>query len=323
MSRRARIAFVVVALAVAAGWALPGSAAAHAYLVRTVPAASVTLDRAPANVRLTFDEAVEPKFAIVSVTDASGRQQTTGPPQRSAADPDTLVTPLEPNLPQGWYLVYWRAISVDGHPVSGAFTFAIGPNPGPAPQFPIPKISATAKSPKLIASRWVMFLCVMAAIGLFVLRFLIARPMRRAGGTASSCARLSIAFVVATVAGPDRDPGLPRHLDRRRLAARRVRLRRAVPVVPGDGVRARLRRPVRLFRAVQRRELDRAVGRSLGRGATVGGGVAGDDRGDARRRGRAGDPRHGRSRRPAAAARRFDRARLGPPDLPARSGSAG
>ncbi len=203
MSRRARIAFVVIALAVAAGWALPGSAAAHAYLVRTVPAASVTLSRAPANVRLTFDEAVEPKFAIVSVTDASGQQQTTGSPQRSAADPDTLVTPLEPHLPQGWYLVYWRAISVDGHPVSGAFTFAIGPNPGPAPQFPVPKISATAKSPKLIASRWVMFLCVMAAIGLFVLRFLIARPMRRAGGAGSdsSLRGLSIAFVVATVLG--------------------------------------------------------------------------------------------------------------------------
>ena len=37
--------------------------------------------------------------------------------------------------PEGWYLVYWRVISVDGHPVRGAFTFAVGPNPGPQPQF--------------------------------------------------------------------------------------------------------------------------------------------------------------------------------------------
>ena len=52
---------------------------------------------------------------------------------RSPANPDTLVVPLRPHLPEGWYLVYWRAISVDGHPVQGAFTFAVGPNPGPHP----------------------------------------------------------------------------------------------------------------------------------------------------------------------------------------------
>ena len=45
---------------------------------------------------------------------------------RSAVNPDTLIVPLRPHLPEGWYLVYWRAISVDGHPVEGAFAFAIG-----------------------------------------------------------------------------------------------------------------------------------------------------------------------------------------------------
>ena len=49
--------------------------------------------------------------------------------------------PLRPRLPEGWYLIYWRAISVDGHPVQGAFTYAVGPNPGPAPQFSVPSIA--------------------------------------------------------------------------------------------------------------------------------------------------------------------------------------
>ena len=89
----------------------------------------------PPNVQLTYDEAVEPRFAIISVTNAAGRQETTGPVHRSPANPDTLVVPLRPHLPEGWYLIYWRAISVDGHPVQGAFTYAVGPNPGPAPQF--------------------------------------------------------------------------------------------------------------------------------------------------------------------------------------------
>ena len=69
---------------------------------------------------------------------------------RSPANPDTLVVPLRPHLPEGWYLVYWRAISVDGHPVQGAFTFAVGPNPGPAPQFVIPHISQTATTTPLL-----------------------------------------------------------------------------------------------------------------------------------------------------------------------------
>src|SRR5207302_126185 len=139
--------------ALAAAAAFPSIASAHAYLVRTSPVASGVLDRPPSQVALTYDEAVEPQFAIISVTDASGRQQTTGPVQRSPANPDTLVVPLRPGLPQGWYLIYWRAISVDGHPVQSAFTYAVGPDPGPAPQFPVPNVSGSAKSMHLIIAR--------------------------------------------------------------------------------------------------------------------------------------------------------------------------
>lgn len=174
--------------AAAAALALPGAASAHAYLVKTVPAASGVLNRPPTTVSLTYDEAVEPRFAIISVTSASGTQVTTGPVQRSPADPDTLVVPLRPDLPEGWYLIYWRAISVDGHPVQGAFTYAIGPNPGPAPQFAIPSIGGSATSPQPLIARTVMFLAVMISIGLFFLRFVVARAVfRRWRGPA--CAR--------------------------------------------------------------------------------------------------------------------------------------
>ncbi len=180
VSRAIRTAAVaLVAAAVAAGVALPAIADAHAYLVKTVPAASVVLNAPPPNIQLTYDEAVEPRFAIISVTDVGGHQETTGPVHRSPSNPDTLVVPLRPNLPEGWYLIYWRAISVDGHPVNGAFTYAVGPNPGPAPQFQVPSISATATTPGLLITRWAMFVFVMAAIGLFVLRLLIARPLVR------------------------------------------------------------------------------------------------------------------------------------------------
>ena len=188
---RGRVA--VVSAAAVAALALPAAAWAHAALLRTVPSPSGTVDTPPKEVRLTYSEAVEPRFAIVSVTDVNANHETAGPPRRSATDPDTLVVPLK-KIGQGWYLVYWRVISVDGHPVRGAFTFAVGPNAGPAPQFVIPSISETAATPHLVVARWLMFLSVMAAIGLFVLRIAIARPVvRRVRGTRLRA--LTIAFV--------------------------------------------------------------------------------------------------------------------------------
>jgi copper transport protein len=177
MRARGRIVCVLAAAVMFA--VAPSAASAHAYLVNTVPAASQVLNAPPQSIQLTYDEAVEPRFAIISVTNAHGQQETTGPVSRSPANPDTLVVPLRPHLSEGWYLLYWRAISVDGHPVSGAFTYAVGPNPGPAPQFKVPSISATATTPQLLVARWVMFVVVMGAIGLVVLRLLVARPVVR------------------------------------------------------------------------------------------------------------------------------------------------
>ncbi len=191
MSRTGTVALAAVVTALV----LPGAAWAHAALLRTIPSASQTVNTPPKELRLTYSEAVEPRFAIVSVTDAEAHQQTAGPPRRSATDADTLVVPLK-KLDEGWYLVWWRVISADGHPVRGAFTFAVGPNPGPAPQFVIPSISETAATPRLIVARWIAFLSVMAAIGLFVLRMAVARPLvRRVSGTRLRA--VSIAFVVA------------------------------------------------------------------------------------------------------------------------------
>ena len=187
---------VALIAAVAGALALPATAWAHAALLHTVPQASGTVNTPPRQVALTYSEAVEPRFAIVSVTDAAGKQETTASPRRSPSDPDTLLVPLRV-IPEGWYLVYWRAISVDGHPVRGAFTFAVGPNAGPIPQFTVPSISETAATPRLLIARWLVFLSVMVAIGLVALRLAIARPVvRRAGGV--SLRAVTVAFAVSS-----------------------------------------------------------------------------------------------------------------------------
>jgi copper transport protein len=192
-------AVLIILAAAVASLALPAVAWAHAALLQTTPVASRIVNTPPKQVLLRYSEAVEPRFAIVSVTNAAGDKQTAGAPSRSPANADTLVIPLK-QLSEGWYLVYWRVISVDGHPVRGAFTFAVGPNAGPAPQFVIPSISETAATPRLVTARWLAFLSIMAAIGLFVLRIAVARPLvARVSGT--RLRSVTIAFGAAAVVG--------------------------------------------------------------------------------------------------------------------------
>ena len=187
--------FLILLAVAAVSLAVPAAAWAHAALLQTTPVASRIVNAPPSQVVMRFSEPVEPRFAVVSVTDPAARRVTAGAPRRSPTDQDTLVVPLQ-RLGEGWYLVWWRVISVDGHPVRGAFTFAVGPNPGPAPQFVIPSTSETAATPRLVTARWIAFLATMAAMGIFVLRMLVARPLVvRVSGTRLRW--VSIAFGVA------------------------------------------------------------------------------------------------------------------------------
>lgn len=176
--------------------ALPAAASGHATLVRTTPGSSGVVNAPPTTVTLEFSEPVEARFASVSVTDAPGNQLRDG---RPTAEGNTLTVPIKP-IAAGWYLVYWRVVSTDGHPIRGAFTFAVGPNPGPSPEFKIPSISETAATPELVTARWIVLLAAMAAIGLFALRLLTARPARDLRGVTKAFGAASVvALVVAPV----------------------------------------------------------------------------------------------------------------------------
>ena len=193
------VAFVV-ALAV------PALAQGHATLLATQPQASGVLSQPPTQVRLTYSERIEPRFAVISVTDAGGNQEIAGSPARAADDENSIFVPVKA-LSQGWYLVWWRVISADGHPVRGAFTFAVGPSPGPPPQFVIPSLGESAATPSLVGSRWVLLLAMLGAIGLLAFRGVIARPLQVTGGneralqgvTTAAAVALGVALVAAPV----------------------------------------------------------------------------------------------------------------------------
>jgi copper transport protein len=56
----------------------------------------------------------------------------------------------------------------------------------------IPSLSETAATTKLVVARWISFLAFMSAIGLFVLRVVVTRPLR------APPRALTVAFGIAT-----------------------------------------------------------------------------------------------------------------------------
>lgn len=99
-------------------------AAAHASLVGTSPVAGAILDDQPAEVTLTFSEPVGTSLGRITVVDPDGKPASRGKPvQRKGTEAGIR---LKDGLRQGTYLVSYRVISADGHPISGGFTFSIG-----------------------------------------------------------------------------------------------------------------------------------------------------------------------------------------------------
>jgi copper transport protein len=116
---------LVLLLAVASVLMLPAAPAqAHAVLLETAPPAATVLEKAPEAVTLRFNEPVSAALGGVRVLDADGERVEAGRVSRSP-DGTTLSVPLE-NVDDGPYVVAWRVISADSHPLRGAFVFRVG-----------------------------------------------------------------------------------------------------------------------------------------------------------------------------------------------------
>lgn len=99
---------------------------AHANLVGTSPANGAELDEPPAEVRLRFSERVTVTEDGVTLRDSDGATIDTGPAALDPNDPTTIVLDVPSDLPQGSYVVSFRAVSADSHPVAGALSFGVG-----------------------------------------------------------------------------------------------------------------------------------------------------------------------------------------------------
>ena len=106
MQRAARLIVLFACAALAA----PAVAAAHANLVRSIPADRAVLAQAPARVVVRFDDEVRVAPGNAAVRNGDG--SILG--GRPAAHGKTLVLPLRARLENGDYSVRWSAVSSDG-----------------------------------------------------------------------------------------------------------------------------------------------------------------------------------------------------------------
>ncbi|MCF6743503.1 copper resistance protein CopC [Blastococcus sp. KM273128] len=123
MRRSALLLLLLVAGWLGAGIGTAGPAAAHATLVGTTPGEGARVEAAPDEVTLQFTEGVSLGAGYARVLGADQQRVDAG---SASVDGDVVTIPLRGDLPDGGYLVTYRVISADSHPVSGAFSFAVG-----------------------------------------------------------------------------------------------------------------------------------------------------------------------------------------------------
>jgi copper transport protein len=140
-----------------------GSASAHAGLISTDPPSGANLATAPNHVSFTFSEHVSLVRDGIRLVDGKGTSTTLDGATVAGA---TVRAPL-PKIGDGAYIVVYRVISADTHPVSGSVAFSVGPmTPGmamPAP-YEVPKPSTGVRATSAI-ERWVSYAGAVGVIG--------------------------------------------------------------------------------------------------------------------------------------------------------------
>ncbi|WP_018348146.1 copper resistance CopC/CopD family protein [Longispora albida] len=100
-----------------------GPASAHAALLRTDPPAGSLVEQAPRDIKLYFSESVDVVPGQLRIIGPDGRRAERGEPKVTGAE---VVIGLREDPPRGTYLVTYRILSEDSHPISGGFSFSIG-----------------------------------------------------------------------------------------------------------------------------------------------------------------------------------------------------
>ncbi|EWH22916.1 copper transporter [Bacillus haynesii] len=113
---------------------LPKAAFAHAYIVNSTPAENQELKKAPAEIKIEFNEAIQKGFHSITVRNSSGERVDSGKTEIDPQNAKIMTVKLKSKIKDDIYSAEWRAVSADGHPVSGTIPFSIGNIQGGLPK---------------------------------------------------------------------------------------------------------------------------------------------------------------------------------------------
>jgi len=175
LTRPSRPGVIVLVAGALLVW-LAGTASAHSVLISMDPADGSTVSTAPSRVLLTFNENIQDIGDGVVVTAPDGTRVDNGPPSILAA---TVTEPLKALTVSGHYIVSYRVVSADGHPVTRTLGFTYTGGTKPAAR------TATATKPSQPAGTrrgWVLValavLGALAALGVASRKLALARRRR-------------------------------------------------------------------------------------------------------------------------------------------------
>lgn len=120
MSFKRVVALATMTIATAFG----SNALAHARLEASSPKAGAVVGTAPREVRLQFNERVEPAFSKIKLVDQTGKIVEAAKVDLDKSDPRVMIATV-PVLGSGRYRVQWTALTRDGHKVKGEFPFQV------------------------------------------------------------------------------------------------------------------------------------------------------------------------------------------------------
>ncbi|WP_341863622.1 copper resistance CopC family protein [Gymnodinialimonas sp. 57CJ19] len=98
-----------------------GIAAAHSDAMTTMPADGDTVRTAPEHVMFTFDDQIRLTRIEMTHGDTPAADLDLSDQQSFGTEFSVPVTDMGP----GTYLIEWRGLGIDGHPVVGSFTFNV------------------------------------------------------------------------------------------------------------------------------------------------------------------------------------------------------
>lgn len=103
---------------------LASAAWAHAKLETADPKPASTVNAAPKQLRLQFNEVLELPFSKVKLVDAKGAVIEPSAVALDKDNPKALVATM-PTLAAGQYKVQWSTVTRDGHKVKGEYSFTV------------------------------------------------------------------------------------------------------------------------------------------------------------------------------------------------------